>query len=96
MQTTYQKLIKRLIYPGMVKIDSGKRPSNSFSSNNVYKHVLYLESHEFLVQGYEWLKTYKSLGKTLQSPSLPLVKPRKDMNNVRCRLDMPEILLKAR
>ena len=36
-----------------------------------------------------------SLGKTLQSPSLVLLKPRKDMNNVRCRRDMTEILLKA-
>ena len=36
-----------------------------------------------------------SLGKTLQSPSLVLVKPRKDMNKVSCRRDMTEILLKA-
>ena len=36
-----------------------------------------------------------SLGKTLQSPSLVLVKPRKDMNNVSCRRDMTEILLKV-
>ena len=36
-----------------------------------------------------------SLGKTLQSPSLLLVKPRKDMNKVCCRCDMTEILLKA-
>ena len=36
-----------------------------------------------------------SLGKTLQSPSLVLVKPRKDMNNVICRRDMTEILLKV-
>ena len=36
-----------------------------------------------------------SLGKTLQSPSLVLVKPRKDMNNVSCHCDMTEILLKA-
>ena len=35
------------------------------------------------------------LGKTLQSPSLVLVKPRKDMNNMSCRRDMTEILLKA-
>ena len=32
-----------------------------------------------------------SLGKTLQSPVLVLVKPRKDMNNVCCRRDMTEI-----
>ena len=31
----------------------------------------------------------------LQSPSLVLVKPRKDMNNVSCRRDMTEIVLKA-
>ena len=31
----------------------------------------------------------------LQSPSLVLVKPRKDMNNVNYRRDMTEILLKA-
>ena len=36
-----------------------------------------------------------SLGKTLQSPSLVLVKPRKDVDNVSCCCDMPEILLKA-
>ena len=36
-----------------------------------------------------------SLGKTLQSPSLVLEKPRKDMNNVNCCRDMTEILLKA-
>ena len=36
-----------------------------------------------------------SLGKTLQSPSLVLMKPRKDMNNVSCRRDISEILLKA-
>ena len=36
-----------------------------------------------------------SLVKTLQSPSLVLVKLRKDMNNVSCCRDMTEILLKA-
>ena len=36
-----------------------------------------------------------SLGKTLQSPSLVLVKPQKDINNVICRRYMTEILLKA-
>ena len=36
-----------------------------------------------------------SMGKTLQSPSLVLVKPRKEMDNVSCRHDMTEILLKA-
>ena len=36
-----------------------------------------------------------SLAKTLQSPSLVLVKPRKDMNNVNCRRDMTEIPLKV-
>ena len=36
-----------------------------------------------------------SLGKTPQSPSLVLVKPRKAMNIVSCRRDMTEILLKA-
>ena len=36
-----------------------------------------------------------SLGMTLQSPSLVLVQPRKDMNNLNCRRDMTEILLKA-
>ena len=42
-----------------------------------------------------WVFLGVSLGKTLQSPSLELVKPRKDMNSVRCRLDMIEIKLKA-
>ena len=36
-----------------------------------------------------------SLGKTLQSPSLVLVKPRKDMNNVSRQHDMTEIMLKV-
>ena len=36
-----------------------------------------------------------SLGKTLESPSLVLVKPGKDMNSVSCRRDMTEILLKV-
>ena len=36
-----------------------------------------------------------SLGKTLLSPSLVLAKSRKDMNNVNCRRDMTEILLKV-
>ena len=36
-----------------------------------------------------------SLSKTLQSPSLVLVKPRKDINNVSCRRDMTEILFKV-
>ena len=36
-----------------------------------------------------------SLVKALKSPSLVLVKPRKDLNNVNCRRDMTEILLKA-
>ena len=35
------------------------------------------------------------LGKTLQSPCLVLVKHRKNMNSVRCRLYMTKILLKA-
>ena len=33
--------------------------------------------------------------KDTSEPSLVLVKPRKDMNNVSCRCDMTEILLKA-
>ena len=36
-----------------------------------------------------------SAGKALQSPSLLLVKPRKDMNNVGCRTDITEMVLKA-
>ena len=36
-----------------------------------------------------------SLGKTLQGPSLVLLKPWKYMNNMGCRRDMTEILLKA-
>ena len=36
-----------------------------------------------------------SFDKTLKSPSLVQVKPRKDMNKVRYRRDMTEILLKA-
>ena len=36
-----------------------------------------------------------SFGKTLQSPSLVLVKSRNDMNNVSCLRDMSEIMLKA-
>ena len=35
------------------------------------------------------------LGQDTSEPSLVLVKPRKDMNNVSCRRDMTEILLKA-
>ena len=38
---------------------------------------------------------YQTLGKTLHNPSLVLVKPRKYMNNVNCRRDMTEILLKV-
>ena len=37
-----------------------------------------------------------SFGKTLQSPSLVLVRPRKDINNVSCCRDMTEILSKRR
>ena len=36
-----------------------------------------------------------SLGKTVQSPSLVLVKPRVDINNESCCLDMIQVLLKA-
>ena len=36
-----------------------------------------------------------SLGKTLQNPSLIMVKPRKEINNVSCRRDMTEKMLKA-
>ena len=35
------------------------------------------------------------LGQDTSEPSLILVKPRKDMNNVNCHRDMTEILLKA-
>ena len=35
------------------------------------------------------------LGQDTSEPSLVLVKPRKDMNNVSCCRDMTEILLKA-
>ena len=35
------------------------------------------------------------LGQDTSEPSLVLVKPRKDMNNVSCHRDMTEILLKA-
>ena len=34
------------------------------------------------------------LGQETSEPSLVLVKPRRDMNKVNCRLDMTEILLK--
>ena len=44
-------------------------------------------SSEFFVEA--------SLSKTLQSRSLVQVKPRKNMNNVRCHHDMTEIFLKA-
>ena len=37
-----------------------------------------------------------SLGKALRSPSLVMVKPGKDMNNLSWRRDMTEILLKQR
>ena len=43
--------------------------------------------------GSSWFFVRVSLSKTLQSPRLALVKPRKDMNNVSCCLDMTEILL---
>ena len=36
-----------------------------------------------------------SFGKIIQSPSPVLVKPRKDINDVSCRGDMIEILLKT-
>ena len=42
-----------------------------------------------------WLFVGVSLGKTIQSLSLVLEKPRKDMNNVSFHRDMTEILLKA-
>ena len=35
------------------------------------------------------------LGQDTSEPSLVLFKPRKDMNNVSCRRDMTEIMLKA-
>ena len=35
------------------------------------------------------------LGQDTSEPSLELVKPRKDVNNVNCRCDMTEILLKV-
>ena len=35
------------------------------------------------------------LGQDTLEPSLVLVNPRKDMNNLNCRRDMTEILLKA-
>ena len=35
------------------------------------------------------------LGQDTSEPSLVLVKPRKDMNNVSCRRDMTEVLLKV-
>ena len=37
-----------------------------------------------------------SWGKIRQTPSLELVKPRKDMNNVICRRNVTEIILKAK
>ena len=40
---------------------------------------------------YNFVCTFsKMLSKALQSPSLVLVKPRENMNNVSCRLDMTE------
>ena len=43
-----------------------------------------------------WILVGVSLGKTLQSPSQVLVRPRKDMNNVNCCHDKTEILLKGK
>ena len=45
--------------------------------------------------GYSEFFVGVSLCQTLQSPNPVLVKSRKDMNNVSCRRDMTEILLKA-
>ena len=36
-----------------------------------------------------------SMGKSIKSPSLMLSNSRKDINNVICRSDMAEIMLKA-
>ena len=42
-----------------------------------------------------FLQCFHVLGQDTSEPSLVLVKPRKDTNNVSCRRDMTEILLKA-
>ena len=54
-----------------------------------------LVSTRYPTHNHQVMSPTLSLGKTLQSPSLVLVKPRKDMNNVSCRRDITEILLKA-
>ena len=45
--------------------------------------------------GSSWLFGGSVLGQDTPEPSLVLVKPRKDMNNVSCHHDTTEILLKA-
>ena len=44
--------------------------------------------------GSYWLFVRMSFGKILHRPSLEVVKPRKDMNNVSCSHDLTEIILK--
>ena len=45
--------------------------------------------------GSSWFSRGSVLGQDTSDPSLVLVKPRKDMNNVICRRDMTELLSKA-
>ena len=59
---------------------------NGYSRNNFSLEITHTGSSRLFVG--------VSLGKTLQTPSLVLVKPRKDMNNISCCHDMIEILLK--
>ena len=61
--------------------------------------------HQPIEKLYRFTKLYRDpawlhgkvfdLSKRLQSTSLVLVKPKKDMNNKSCRRDMTEILLKV-
>ena len=53
------------------------------------------EKEKMLVTSISSFSHKSVLGQDTLEPSLVLVKPRKDLNNVSCRRDMTEILLKA-
>ena len=63
---------------------------NQFPSNVMFGMNGFHVSASGAIQGHHGPLVFMgmSLGKTHQSPSLVLVKPKKDLNNVSCRHDM--------
>ena len=80
--------------------DAKPTEQHPYRSNSLKQHIhkeefQYLLENSFIDRGSSGFFRGSVLGQDTSEPSLVLVKPRKDMNNVSCHRDMTEVLFKA-